>query len=89
MRAILAITAMALLLGACGNNTAGREVEQGEYSPGLNSYFQDPRTKVCFAVYAYSRMDGAGREAGGITQAAVPCTAEVMAYITPVVPPSK
>lgn len=86
MRKIVLVALIATLgasLAACGNNTSGREVERGEYDPRLNSYFQDPRTKICYSVSAYTRTDAAMRQAAGLSHTAVPCTVEVMGLLTP------
>lgn len=81
---ILALGAtLGITLASCGNNTSGREVERGEYDPRLNSYFQDPRTKICYSVSAYTRTDAAMRQAAGLSHTAVPCTLEVMGLLTP------
>lgn len=84
MRNVFIITAIALALGAC-NAAKSRQAEPGEYDPRYNSYYQDPRTKLCFAANVYDRTDVQGKGASGMSHTAVPCTAEVMALLTPLV----
>lgn len=81
MRNVLMITAIALALGAC-NETKSRHAEVGEYDPRYNSYYQDPRTKLCFAANVYDRTDVQGKAASGVSHTTVPCTPEVMALLT-------
>jgi hypothetical protein len=80
MKRALVLIGCAVLLAGCGG-TAPREIEEGEYDPTMNRYYRDTRTQVCFAVIGYTRKDTMGREASGLTHAAVPCTNEVMALI--------
>jgi hypothetical protein len=81
MNKAVLISLMALTLGAC-NETRSREAQPGEYDPRFNAYFQDPRTKLCFAASVYDRTDVNGKAASGVSHTMVPCSAEVMALLT-------
>lgn len=82
MRFAFVVTLMAVALASC-QGTTSRSAAPGEYDPRYNSYFQDPRTKLCFAVSVYDRTDIAGKTASGMSHTNVPCTAEVLQLLTP------
>jgi hypothetical protein len=74
------LAALTLGLAAC-NGTSSRPAEEGEYNPLFNSYFQDPRTKICYSVSVYDRTDIQGKAASGMSHTAVPCSPEVMGLL--------
>lgn len=69
------------IISFTGCQAVSRKPTSEEYSTDKIGYYLDARTKLCFAVISYDRMDTSARVASGLTHTNVPCNPEVLALI--------
>jgi hypothetical protein len=80
LKSIALLGSLILLAGCTASST---KVEDGDFDPNKLVYFQDSRTKLCFAVIGYERTSSNMSTSTGMSMSNVPCTNEVVALLRP------